>query len=199
MLTLLASAALLALCAALPACEASPGCVSAANCSYNGRCARGTRPTAAAQCVCDPGWCGTSCQSLRLLPAALPAAQAYCHYNDSTWGGSVIFHGGLYHLYFSEMSNNCSLHMYAAVSRVVHATSPTPAGPYERRGVALPVLAHNPQIIRNPADGSFLLFHIGATVNARCVPDATAAGATRLQPAPTLIYQYPVGHTALLT
>ena len=127
----------------------------------------------------------TSCQSLRLLPAALPAAQAYCHYNDSTWGGSVIFHGGLYHLYFSEMSNNCSLHMYAAVSRVVHATSPTPAGPYERRGVALPVLAHNPQIIRNPADGSFLLFHIGATVNARCVPDATAAGATRLQPAPT--------------
>ena len=87
-----------------PSLVGSGACASDADCSLNGRCV-GDR------CVCEPGWGGADCHLLRLLPAAPVSKQAYAHYNDSTWGGTVIREGGLYHLYFSEMANNCSLHM----------------------------------------------------------------------------------------
>ena len=136
------------------------------HCSLNGRCSSG------GACQCAPGWAGSDCRSLALLPLAEPAQQAYCHYNDSTWGGSVIRgYDGVYHLFFSEMSNNCSLHDYGRVSRVAHATASRPQGPFVRRGVALPVFAHNPQIVFDPTDGTYLLYHIGDTVAESCVPD----------------------------
>ena len=56
------------------------------------------------------------------------------------------------------------------VSRVVHATSHSPTGPFVRQGVALTTFAHNPQVVRAP-DGKLLLFHIGAAVEPDCVPD----------------------------
>jgi hypothetical protein len=69
------------------------------------------------------------------------------------------------------MANNCSLHDYGKVSRVVHATANSPLGPFVRQSVAIPVFAHNPQIIRHP-DGTLLLYHIGDTVgDPSCVPD----------------------------
>ena len=141
------------------------------HCSLNGRCSSG------GACVCDPGWTASDCRSLALLPLAEPAQQAYCHYNDSTWGGSVIRGGdGTYHLFFSEMSNNCSLHDYGRVSRIAHATASQPQGPFVRRGIALPAFAHNPQIVRDPTDGTYLLFHIGDTVAESCVPDCRGGG-----------------------
>jgi hypothetical protein len=142
-------------------------------CSYNGRCIR-------SRCVCFVGWQGADCHTLQLQPAARPSAQAYCHFNDSTWGATVLHEQGTYHMWFSEMSNNCSLHMYGSVSRVVHATASSPEGPFVRQSVALPVFAHNPQVVR--ANGSFLLFHIGTTVDARCVPDCRPPGAASVQP-----------------
>ena len=80
------------------------------HCSLNGHC---DPPTGT--CTCAAGWAGSDCRALALLPLAVPADQAYCHYNDSTWGGSVIRgDDGTYHLFFSEMSNNCSLHAYGS-------------------------------------------------------------------------------------
>lgn len=150
---------------------AAATCVDDADCSHNGRCVNRS-------CVCSPGWRGGNCHVLQFVPATRPAAQAYCHFNDSTWGGTVLFEKGVYHMWFSEMSNNCSLHMYGAVSRVVHATSLTPAGPFVRQAIALPTFAHNPQVIR-AADGTFLLFHIGASVDPDCVPDCRAGGGVK--------------------
>ncbi len=144
------------------------GCVDDGGCSHNGQCTNGS-------CVCSAGWRGGDCHILQLAPAVRPAAQAYCHFNDSTWGGTVLYDKGVYHMWFSEMSNNCSLHMYGSVSRIVHATSRTPAGPFIRQAIALPTFAHNPQIIR-ATDGMFLLFHIGASVKPACVPDCRAGG-----------------------
>jgi hypothetical protein len=140
------------------------GCVDALGCSLNGECENGV-------CVCDGGWEGDDCHLLKLSPAFAPPDQAYCHYNDSTWGGSVLKgDDGVYHMYFSEMANNCTLHDYGSVSRVVHATARSPLGPFVRQSIALPVFAHNPQVIRHP-DGTLLLFHIGDTVDPACVSD----------------------------
>jgi hypothetical protein len=159
------------------------------HCSLNGRCDSST-----GVCACAPGWVGSNCRSLALLPLAPPSQQAYCHFNDSTWGGSVIRgDDGVYHLFFSEMSNNCSLHDYGSVSRVAHATADRPQGPFVRRGIALPVFAHNPQIVRDPTDGTYLLYHIGDTVPESCVPDCRGANAAAGGEAPSSAGGAPAG------
>jgi len=172
MLQRCAAALLLALVPSVGGAARGPPC---ADCSFNGQCTT-------SGCDCEPGWGGADCHELRLLPAAPPGEQAFCHFNDSTWGGTVLRDGGgVYHLWFSEMSNNCSLKLYGTVSRIVHATAASPAGPFMRESVALPVFGHNPQAVRAP-DGTFLLYHIGATVDPSCVPDCRAAPANHSVP-----------------
>ena len=164
-----------ALLAYFVAFAAARGASADATCSRNGD---PSPAGAATPCVCDSGWTGPDCSVLDLAPAAAPSDQAYCHFNDSTWGGSAVRDSetGVYHLFFSEMSNNCSLRSYGTVSRIAHATSATPAGPYTRRDVALPVLAHNPQVVRHP-DGTYLLFHIGDDFDPACVPNCSSSPA----------------------
>ena len=38
------------------------------------------------------------------------------------------------------------------------------------------MFAHNPQIVRDPTDGTYLLYHIGETVPRPCVPDCRTDG-----------------------
>ena len=68
---------------------AAATCVDDADCSHNGRCVNRS-------CVCSPGWRGGNCHVLQFVPTTRPAAQAYCHFNDSTWGGTVLFEKGVY-------------------------------------------------------------------------------------------------------
>lgn len=126
------------------------------------------------ECACVPGWGGTECETLLLLPSSplTSATQVYYHpssdhtatWHSNSWGifvlpddsGSGVFHG-----YMTELEGNCSLSSYGAASRILHVTSSTPTGPWVVVDVALPSFAHNPQVVRD-VDGAWLLYHIGS-------------------------------------
>ena len=55
---------------------------------------------------------------------------------------------GSWHLFVANMANGCGMEHWTSNSFVTHAVSSAPAGPYRRQGVALPVFAHNPQVVR---------------------------------------------------
>ena len=142
-----------------------------ADCMYNGACA------ANGTCSCASGWTGTRCELLDISNTF-----ALMSYPDAlwTWGGSPIRDAvtGIYHLYSSELSNNCGILHYCSNSRVIHLTSSTPLGPYTRQGVALgprttgtggsdgktsffdSASVHGPTVHRLP-NGTYALFYTG--------------------------------------
>ena len=93
------------------------------DCSLNGLCVD-------AACACDAGWRGDACQTLAL--GAAPAGGAYGFApNVSAWGSHVLRGAdGLYHMFVSEMWNACGINSWQTNSHLVHATAPTPLGPY---------------------------------------------------------------------
>ena len=161
-------------------------CTDDLDCSLNGAC------RSDGGCECVAGWEGEACQRLRLMPAQPFGAQPNCDINPATatagageyaqsrWGGAAVRgDDGLYHLFFTELVQNCSLHNFQLASRVVHATAPEATGPFARRGVALGVEAHNPQVYRNPAaaGGGFLLFTMGTVGQPEeCAVNCTGTG-----------------------
>ena len=154
----------------LAACAAAAAAASTTTipaCSLNG-VQRGD-----GTCECDAGWGGAACQRLALSPAPpLDAAhQAYYHPGDNSWGLSVVREGQLWHGYMTEIAGNCSLSSYGTASRILHVVAPAPGGPWAVADVALSQFAHNPQIVR-AADGSWLLFHIGAPSPPGCAEQA---------------------------
>ena len=52
-------------------------------CSLNGDCVQG-------RCVCDPGWTGSGCDVLALLPEPTAGALGYHNRSFSSWGGNVV-------------------------------------------------------------------------------------------------------------
>ena len=94
-----------------------------------------------------------------MVPAYPPPSMSA---DTSSWGGSVARdENGLYHMFVSEMSNHCGIDSWAANSTIVHATSRTPEGPYERKGVVMKEFAHNPTVTRAVGGGPYLIYHIG--------------------------------------
>ena len=140
-------------------------CASAADCSYNGRCSSGA-------CICDPGWNGTRCASIRWS-----ASGAHRAFNDSlwTWGGSPVRGpDGLIHLFASELSNDCGVLHYCSNSRVVHLTATSPLGPFTRRTVALAPrpppawdsgAVHGPTVHALPGGRGWALYYTGTRPN----------------------------------
>ena len=59
------------------------------------------------------------------------------------------------------MSYNCSLSQWETNSRVIHAVSDTPDGPYIRDNIAVPIWAHNPTIHKVPNKTEYIVYHIG--------------------------------------
>lgn len=96
----------------------------------NGRClSNGT-------CACKPGWVGAICGVMNFQPFSGRRAYPTPLW---TWGGSPILDTvtGIYHLFSSEMSNNCGILHYCVNSRVIHLTAPNATGPFARREVVL--------------------------------------------------------------
>lgn len=119
-------------------------------------------------CDCVPGWGGLNCSTLQLLPSAplSIASQPYLHpWSDDSWGISILpgDGDGLYHAFITEMEGNCSILVYPYVSRILHGVSASITGPFNVTGVALDVFAHNVQVLRDPSDAGWLLFHIGTS------------------------------------
>lgn len=142
-------------------------CTTNYDCELNGVCAKGI-------CDCNPGWTGTYCGQLNLVPGPLEVGLQQP--NTSTWCGTIgVNNSGRYqyHMFASEMSGNCSLgQAWRKGSQIVHAVSSNSlVGPYSRilgsSGIAIPIEAHNPQIIQAP-DKTWLLFDSYAGPDSGC-------------------------------
>ena len=134
------------------------GCTKDEDCSLNGLCTGGA-------CACDKPWRGPACGELDFLPS--PAAPVYggtsnATLNYSTWGGNPVLANDTYHLFVARVPG--TLAMWYKTSQIDRATSRSMTGPYTYAATALPVFAHNPQIVhqtfRNGTE-RFVLFHIG--------------------------------------
>ena len=131
-------------------------CTDDVGCSLNGAC-----DTLTGRCGCRAPWTGTECHLLAFKPASFPQGYGMSP-NITTWGGGALYDpaAGLYHLYASRMTNDCSLAYWPHNSRIDHAVSTTITGPYAFRDVAVPTWAHNSAPVALP-DGTFAIFHIG--------------------------------------
>jgi len=130
-------------------------CVSDHDCSLLGSCVDSI-------CQCDPGWKGSKCGQVDLLPARRDAG--YHNPSMSSWCGSAIKVDDKYHYFGSGISGGCSLPQFATNSFSAWATSSSPRGPYEFEQVALPEFAHSTSITRD-VDGGYLLWSIGKNMN----------------------------------
>ena len=151
-------------------------CVTDDDCSLNGLCD-------ATVCACDAAWAGASCSRLALLPA--PHDGGYRALNTSSWGGTVVHFDGAWHMIVAESLGGCGLNAYARNLRLAHAVSSSGAvaGPYVRAGDVTAPVANTAHAVRDPADGSLLLFATGCGAAAAhgCPPITECrAGATDL-------------------
>lgn len=81
----------------------------------------------------------------------------------STWGGHPIYDQktNMWHGYFAEMTNHCTLSSWTTNSIIVHAQSASPTGPFTFVSVVQPAWSHNPLVSRDPSTGDILIAHIG--------------------------------------
>jgi hypothetical protein len=136
----------------------------------------GVQSAPGAPCTCDFGWLPPDCSALSLGP--VNASEGRNVPGSSSWGGSVLHDpaGGLYHMYYARFEAGCGLALWSNNSVCVHATSLTPAGPYQDQSTVLPVFCHGPKAALAP-DGTIVLYHIGhADDPASRVCNCTAAG-----------------------
>ena len=85
-------------------------CETDADCSYLGKCDANS-----STCDCNQGWYGTDCHLINITSTIDYATDGYHDPNGlSTWDGSPIRDPstGLYHLYISVLTDNCTASMY---------------------------------------------------------------------------------------
>lgn len=131
-----------------------PTCATNLECTLNGECVSGA-------CVCDAGWGGPTCAVLKLTVTD-PALGHPWGSPQSSWGGLPVFDpvGGNWHLFYSQIDRGCGLGAWSTNSRVVHAVSPEPLGPFVDVDVVQPAFSHNVQAFRTP-DGVWVVWYIG--------------------------------------
>jgi hypothetical protein len=105
-----------------------------------------------------------------LAPAALCPEQAVYNASMSAWGGSVIEVpedplGWRYHMYNGVYTQGCGVNYWRGNSAIAHLVSKTPQGPFSYHDEAVPLWHTNPQVVRDPFDGTFIIFAIGQDVN----------------------------------
>ena len=132
----------------------SYSCSNEFDCSLGGQCVN-------SKCVCNPEWRGEDCGMVNLLPAT--NYKAFYRATESSWGGSVLYNenDSKYHMFVSDMSYNCTLEEWTTNSRVAHAISDTPEGPYHEVDITVPIWAHNPTAHKVPNENIYVVYHIG--------------------------------------
>ena len=131
--------------------------VNAQNCSYNG-------DWNGSGCNCDPGWTGSDCSELLVLSAN--SNSGYRPINSDAWGASVLKDDlGIYHMWVSVIDNNCDIQYWATNSKIIHATSLTPQGPYIYKSDVFPVMAHEIDVKRGPGNNWVAFLTSGIDVN----------------------------------
>eukprot|EP01052_Picozoa_sp_SAG31_P019788 SAG31_NODE_1459_length_8254_cov_4.297854_8_plen_519_part_00 len=140
--------------------------------SIDRRCSlNGVFQLANSSCLCDPPWSGPDCGQLVTLPAKPGGMYDYQPVGywpnetakTSSWGGNVLPRDSSpltdWDLWVAEIPEG--LANWEDQSRCVHATAPSMDGPFVKLGDAMEAECHNPQVIRDPISGDYLLFHIG--------------------------------------
>lgn len=135
-------------------------CITSLDCAMNGECMKSSPRDAQAPgvCNCFSGWKGGTCEVLDLLPIDPEHAGLKLSNRDSSsWGGSVVFRNGLYHMFASEIVNNCGLYSWNTNSQIIRAVSKFPNGPYKKVEVVLAPFAHDANVVQSPS-GEVVLF-----------------------------------------
>ena len=140
------------------AAAAAPA-LAAADCHLHGKLG------ANGSCECfHPSWTGSTCGRLNLQPVHA-TQMGYANRSRTSWGGNSVFEGGLWHMFVSEIAHGCSLNYWTQNSQIIRATAENAAGPYTKRGVALPPWSHEAPLVvnKNPSAAAekFVLFHVG--------------------------------------
>ena len=152
-------------------------CSDDEGCNLNGACQQGA-------CVCDAGWVGSTCGLLNAQPLQVGASGMNELPSNSSWGGSVVFapEDGLFHMFFSEILEQCPMADWQTNSACYHSTSPTALGPFSNKTEVIGAWCHN-AIIRVAQDlhgPLFMLWHIGdgkePSKVRRCSNSSTAHG-----------------------
>ena len=147
--------------ACISACAAA--CTADEDCALNGQC------LPSGVCLCNPGWTGAACGQLRLAPAT--ATNGYNVPGTSSWGGAPVYdrQSSTYHMYLAEFIEHCGLQAWHLNSRIVHAVSQSPIGPYAFVEEVVPVYSHNPSVAVTANGTGLILMHIGGGL-----PDASS-------------------------
>ena len=136
----------------------SYSCSNEFDCSLGGQCINST-------CVCNPEWKGEDCGILNLMPTT--NYKAFYRATESSWGGSVVYsnNDSKYHMFVADMYYNCTLVEWQTNSRIVHAVSDTPQGPYKEAStnyITVPIWGTNPTVHQIPnQENLFVVYHIG--------------------------------------
>ena len=114
----------------------------------------------------------------------------------TAWGGSVVADPGnadaagrsggkgkkqkkklkkklKFHLFAAEMSLGCGLNAWYRNSAIVHATAPSPLGPFVREEQVLGAFSHEPYVLTLPEGRGYVLYKIGCADNATTGSNAT--------------------------
>jgi hypothetical protein len=143
-------------------------CETTADCNMAGVC------SSSGECMCDAGWRhgpDRTCEHLDLLPQRAPSAGAAWppsgrSSSNSSWCIAPHREAGrngtndTYHIFVSELSPGCGLSTWLPGSHIIHATAPTPTGPFTLQDQVMPTFHHNPHITV-AADGTYLLYFNG--------------------------------------
>eukprot|EP00037_Helgoeca_nana_P019895 m.195893 g.195893 ORF g.195893 m.195893 type:complete len:537 (-) comp25039_c0_seq1:70-1680(-) len=138
-------------------------CTSSFDCSYNGVCA-------AEGCECTPGWTGQRCQTLDLLPVdrkqyGFTPTDAVTGQNLSSWGGSILNHNGVWHMWAARMENYCGIGQWEQNSKIVHCTAANVLGPYTEVDEVAPVFAHEPCVTKDVRTGELMMVSVNYPVH----------------------------------
>lgn len=147
-------------------------CSSDADCNFLGDCLNN-------KCHCDPGFKGTSCSQLDLLPTK--QEWGFNNKEYPSWGGNVVFHDEKYHLFASYMKHRCDISMYATNSAVLRASSNYAHGPFTFEEEVLAPFHHGAHIVKTNA-GEFILFADGKNIPEKNVHNCIAEHMKRGMP-----------------
>ena len=139
------------------------GCTTNAGCSHNGVCSSGS-------CNCESPWSGATCSTLTVGLATVD--NGYRPSNTYTWGGAVMKDDtDTYHMWVSEIANNCHIDKWARNSMTVHATSSSADGPYTKVDTTWGTFSHEVEVTRAPT-GEYVAFFTAAVDGSGNVGDA---------------------------
>ncbi|KAL3932690.1 MAG: hypothetical protein SGBAC_010733 [Bacillariaceae sp.] len=136
-------------------------CLTSVDCAMNGECIRHSKDRQTpGKCQCFGGWRGNTCEVLDLLPIDQEEHGLQLPDHASSWGGSVVYVDGEYHMFASEIVKGCGLDYWTTNSQVIRAVSANkqnPHGPYVKQEIILPTFSHDANVLHGP-NGEIVLF-----------------------------------------